>query len=683
VKFLIADTFTRSLARLDGQSQSLIKQAAFDFQVHPDNPGFQLHKLDRARDKGFWSFRVNKDLRIIVHRSADALVLCYADHHDPAYAWAESRKLETHPQTGAAQFVAVKERVEEVVRTVVREKAAETPLFAKHAPDYLLSLGVPSEWVDAVRTVGEAGFDKLASHLPAEAAERLLQLACGEPVPRPTKVSTRDPFEHPDAQRRFRVFDSQDELRRALEAPWEQWIVFLHPTQRGVAGRRFNGPARVTGSAGTGKSVVALHRTAHLLRAHPGKRILLTTFSKTLAARLGQLIEHLVRPASPDRGRLSVDHLHKVARDLWTERAGRAFQVADSRVLDELLTVARERVRPRVDFSQPFARSEWDSIVDPWGIRSWPAYKGISRAGRATPLGARQRMGLWAVFEELNRLLEARGLMTWSRLCYEAAALCSKRAPFAHVVADECQDFGPAELTLLRALAPIGEDDLLLCSDAGQRIYRAPVRWSSTGIDVRGRSTRLTVNYRTTDQIRSFADRLLPGAIDEGEGDAEDRSTVSLLQGPSPEVSGFDGISKEIQGVSAWLKQILASGYAPRDIAIFARTEAVLRDRVEVALARIGLAGHALSDEQSPSAHDVSTGTLHRAKGLEFKVVVVMGCDVDLLPLAYAARDLVDDADRDAFEDQERHLLYVACTRARERLFLTHAGKRSRWLSTV
>jgi len=680
VRFLIAETFTRSLAKLDGQSQGLIKQAAFDFQVNPANPGFSFHKLDGARDKKFWSFRVNRDLRIIVHRAESSLVLCYADHHDEAYAWAEVRRLETHPQTGVAQIVEVKERIEEVVRQVVREDVHEAPLFAKYDADYLLALGVPPEWLDSVRTIGESALDKVCEHLPAEAAESLFKLACGEPVPRPMTNKPVDPFDHPDAQRRFRVLDNQDELKRALDFPWEQWIVFLHPTQRSMVERKFKGPARVSGSAGTGKSVVALHRAARLVNKNAGARVLLTTYSRTLAARLSQQADLLLDPSSRERKSLRIEHLHKVTRDLWTHEMGKSFVAVESKKLNEMLEAAKAKVTPQSDLSLPFLRSEWDAVVDPWGIRSWTSYKGVSRAGRATPLGAKQRLLIWKIFEEVQRSLRTFGWMTWNGLSYDVAKAIYDKRPFDHVVADECQDFGPAELTLLRALVEPGENDLFLCSDAGQRIYKKPVAWSTVGIDVRGRSTRLSINYRTTEQIRKYADTMLPDAMDEGEGEQEKRSTVSLLMGPAPQTRGFEKVSKEIEGVSTWLKGLLAEGYAARDIAIFGRTEAVLRERAALALEKAGLTGHWLNEEEPPSNTDASLGTMHRAKGLEFKAVAIIGCDKDILPLAYGMKDLVDDADRDAYIEQERNLLYVACTRARERLLVTYAGKPSRWV---
>ncbi len=263
--FRIADTFTDSLARLTGDEQKAVKTTAFDLQLNPVNPGMSFHKLSKAKDKRFWSVRVSQDIRLIVHRTDDSLLLCYVDHHDKAYAWAERRRLETHPATGAAQLVEIRERVQEIVVPAYvplpQTAVAHKPLFA-HLPDeQLLAYGVPVEWLADVRQATEDTVLGLADHLPAEAAEALLELATGgTPQQAQTAPTAADPFEHPDAQRRFRVVADVDELARALEYPWERWTVFLHPAQRELVERRFGGPARIAGSAGTGKTVVALHR---------------------------------------------------------------------------------------------------------------------------------------------------------------------------------------------------------------------------------------------------------------------------------------------------------------------------------------------------------------------------------------------------------------------------------------
>ena len=293
MQYRIADTFTDSLARLTGEEQKNVKTTAFDLQLDPANPGMQFHKLDKAKDKNFWSVRVSSDIRLIVHRTDGSLLLCYVDHHDRAYQWAERRKLQTHPKTGAAQLVEIRETVQEIVIPTYVEAATPKPvakqklLFAHLSDDDLLTFGIPSEWLSDVRSATEDSLFTLADHLPAEASEALLELATGgKPrVPQPL-AATANPFEHPDALRRFRVMSNVEELQRALDFPWEKWTVFLHPEQRQFVERDYNGPARVSGSAGTGKTIVALHRAAHLARANPNARILLTTFTDTLASAL-------------------------------------------------------------------------------------------------------------------------------------------------------------------------------------------------------------------------------------------------------------------------------------------------------------------------------------------------------------------------------------------------------------
>lgn len=285
--FRIADTFTDSLAKLTGEEQKAVKITAFDLQQNPANPAFSFHKLDHAKDKHFWSVRVSTDLRLIVHKTDSSLLLCYVDHHDKAYHWAERRKLEIHPKTGAAQWVEIRERVEEVVVPKYIEappSALRKALpFAHRSDDELLAYGVPAEWLEDVRRADEDTILDLADHLPAEAAEALLDLAVGV-TPQVTQSVTgaTDPFQHPDALRRFRMLNNVEELAQALDYPWEKWTVFLHPSQRQWVERDYSGPARVSGSAGTGKTIVALHRAVFLARTYPDARVLLTTDRKSV-----------------------------------------------------------------------------------------------------------------------------------------------------------------------------------------------------------------------------------------------------------------------------------------------------------------------------------------------------------------------------------------------------------------
>src|SRR5271155_4212812 len=222
MEFRIADTFTDSLAKLTGDEQKAVKTTAFDLQMNPAHPSLQFHRLDKPKDKRFWSIRISSDVRLIVHRTDTSLLLCYVDHHDNAYHWAERRKLETHPKTGAAQFVEVRETVQEIVIPKYVEVTQPKPrLFAAVSDDELLSYGVPPEWLADVRNANEDTLLDLADHLPAEAAEALLNLATGvtPQIEKPVAAGA-DPFQPPDAQRRFRVMNNIEELERALDFPW-------------------------------------------------------------------------------------------------------------------------------------------------------------------------------------------------------------------------------------------------------------------------------------------------------------------------------------------------------------------------------------------------------------------------------------------------------------------------------
>jgi hypothetical protein len=227
-----------------------VKTTAFDLQMDPSVPGLSFHRLDKAKDKRFWSVRVNADIRLIVHRTDTSLLVCYVGHHDRAYAWAERRKLETHPTTGAAQMIELRESIREIVvpayiQAETTPKPPRKPLL-EIADEQLLGYGVPSEFLNDVRHADEDGLLSLAQHLPAEAAEAVLERATGGTPRLLQPVPAADPFTHPDAQRRFRVVTSVEELERALDAPWDKWAVFLHPEQRQLVTQHYAGPARVT-----------------------------------------------------------------------------------------------------------------------------------------------------------------------------------------------------------------------------------------------------------------------------------------------------------------------------------------------------------------------------------------------------------------------------------------------------
>lgn len=688
--FRIADTFTDSLARLTGDEQKAVKTTAFDLQLNPARPSLSLHRIEQSKDKNFWSIRAGSDVRIVLHKTQASLLLCYVDHHDKAYDWAARRKLETHPTTGAAQLVEVRETVQQVMVPVyvqselplaAKEDVPTKLLFANTPDDELLGYGVPAEWLADVKAATEDSLLILADHLPAEAAEALLELATGgKPrVPTPT-AATADPFNHPDAQRRFRVMSNVAELEAALNFPWDKWTVFLHPEQRQWVERDYNGPARVSGSAGTGKTIVALHRAAYLARHHPDCRVLLTTFSDTLASALHTKLKRLVASEPRLAERIDVLSLNAVGLRLSKAQQG-PIELASPAAVRNALRDASKAVSGH-KFSLHFLVTEWEQIVDAWQLASWEDYRDVNRLGRKTRLTDPQRTVLWAIFEHARAALSAQKLVTHAGMFTRLAATLavSKHPPYDFAVVDEAQDLSVAHLRFLAALGANRLDALFFAGDLGQRIFQQPFSWKSLGVDIRGRSRTLRINYRTSHQIRQQADRLLGDQAVDVDGNTENRSdTVSVFNGPPPVVRVFKNELAEIEAVGAWLAEQCSAGMLPHEFGVFVRSEAQLQ-RAQAAVAASDLPFKVLDEHAETTNGEVSIITMHLAKGLEFRAVAVMACDDEVIPLQERIETVGDDADLQEVYDTERHLLYVACTRARDHLLVTGIAPASEFL---
>jgi hypothetical protein len=678
MEFRIADTFTDSLARLTGDEQKAAKTTAFDLQMNPAAPGMQFHKLTKAKDKDFWSVRVNDGMRLIVHRTADSLLLCYVGHHDDAYHWAERRKIERHPKTGAAQLVEIRETVREILipkyvetQSPIKVAAPKPCLFSHTTEEELLGYGVPSEWLKDVLAANEDTLLELTDHLPREASEALLELAIGnKPTVPVTIAATENAFAHPDAQRRFRVMTNVEELQRALEYPWEKWTVFLHPAQRELVERRYNGPARVSGSAGTGKTIVALHRAAHLARANPNARVLLTTYSATLARFLRQRLDRLIGKDPNIGTRIDVLPMTEVGRCVFVEFWGEP-RIVDEATLRRMVREAAAAV-PDHRSTEAFLLAEWNDVVDAWGLRTWEEYRDVQRLGRKTRLNEKQRRAMWSVFERMLEQLSQDVRLTRAGVFERAAeGLKSKPGPYQYAVVDESQDLSVSQVRFLGALAGGRVDGLFFAGDLGQRIFQMPFSWKSLGVDIRGRSHTLRVNYRTSHQIRRQSDRLLPSVVSDVDGVTENRKgTVSVFNGPEPDVYVASDVGREIARIAEWIRERISSGLGPEQIGVFVRSPHQI-SRAERAVRMAGCEAVQLDSGVEPIDGKVAIATMHLAKGLEFRAVAVAAVDEGVVPLEERIEAVTDDADLEEVYTTERHLLYVACTRARDALLIS------------
>lgn len=676
---LYASTFADALGKLSHNEQKQVKITTVDLMMDPKGKGLSMERLNRIGDDKVWSARVSQDLRIILRRDGDDNLLAYVGHHDDAYRWAERRKFIPHERTGAMQIVEVVER-EEVADPLVYTESASEPERQEAQPfwalsdDQMLDVGVPRDWLDPVRAMGEGALDTLFERLPAEAAEALYDFATGgsleDHIARPVEPGS-DPFAHPDAQRRFRVLDNVEELQAALDAPFEKWAVFLHPVQRELVEREVTGPTRVTGSAGTGKTIVALHRAVHLVRGDEEARILLTTFSEELARSLATKLDLLTHGQGDLSERITVRTLDQAAEELYTVQFGAPTRATASQIRAMIAEATTAGLGG--ELTPQFLLEEWTELVDAWGVTDAESYATIPRIGRRTRLGPRQREAAWAVFDDVRQRLTQRGLVTWAMIygrltewLREGGAL-----PFDHVVVDEAQDLTVAQVCFLAEAGGGRADALFLAGDIGQRIFRLPFSWAKLGLDIRGRSHTLKVNYRTSHQIRAMADRLLPPSITDMDGVEEGRrGTVSVFDGPAPDIRLLDDEQAEIACVAAWLKECTSEGIAGGEIGILVRSEGQFsRARDAIATANVG--------------NSVRIATMHDAKGLEFRAVAVMACDEDVLPDPVRLATIGDIAELETAFETERHLLYVACTRARDRLLVTGIKPGSEFLDDL
>ena len=683
MNFLLADTFQTALAKLNNEEQKAVKLTVFDLQQDPSNPGLKFHRIDKSKDPNFWSLRVNRDIRLIVHKTKSSFLVAYVDHHDDAYKWAERRRIDTHPRTGAAQIVEVRERVEEITipkyvqddkpEELVESEAPVQPmpaLFQDISVDDLLGVGVPEDWLEDVRNASEDNFFELADYIPDEAAEALLDYVTTGQLVMPSSAEPGiDPFAHPDAQRRFRVMENVEELEKALDYPWDKWAIYLHPVQQELVDCNYSGAVRVAGSAGTGKTVVALHRAAHIFNSEKNAKLLFTTFSSPLS----NTIEHKLKLLTHEDQNL--DHIASVlpfdgvAKELFTLINGHDPKLARK----EHVTSAIEQSvtdHSLEGFTDRFLMSEWRYVIDAWQIDSLEAYARVPRLGRKNRLGNRQRERLWPVFERAREILKSQLRYTPATVFGEVASYYKDRdaKPFTHIIVDEAQDLGVPELKMIAAIAPDSPEALFFAGDLGQRIFQKPFSWLGLGIDVRGRSHTLKVNYRTSHQIRQSADRLLPAVVRDVDGIEEDRrGTISIFNGPNPDVLVNANSDEEINAIGLVIRKAIDEGLPSEEIGVFVRSEAELI-RARKAVKQAEQIPLELSERVEDRTGRIAIGTMHLAKGLEFRQVIVMACDEEVLPDQDRIDTVADEVELDEVYETERHLFYVACTRAREKL---------------
>ena len=729
VQVAMSADFLKAFSRLGKQQQKKVRAWIDKFRADPRSASINYKSLEGMRDPKVRSVRIDQKYRaIVIHPPKDDVyLLVWVDNHDEAVDWARNKVFEVNQYTGTFQVYEPVEvepadakrltRSESAVPTslpaadssvVARVDLGEAPvpegfLLAGTSSEDLLLFGVPEPLLPAVRALRTEGdLDGLAPYLPDEAADAVYLLASGHGVEEtldeldrkddqgkveaPEAVDVEDfaaSLQRAESQRAFKLLEDDAELAAILAAPLEQWRVFLHPSQAKLVRLNSKGAARVLGGAGTGKTVVAMHRARYLAKevfTDPRQRILVTTFTKNLAT---DIRANLQRMCGAEFERIDVKHLQQVARDVLAARGVKLERVAKPKQQQQCW--ARTFGVQPLEFDEIFYKEEWERVVQAQDVTNEDEYFRARRAGRGKRLSRGQRRACWKVLEEYRQQLDLAGLSEYADVIREARLALSHEgvdSGYVAVVADETQDFRTADLLFLRALVKQDSpNDLFVVGDPHQRIYGHKASLGRCGISVRGRrSRRLRINYRTTQEIRNWAVATLEGleVDDLDDGHTSLAGERSLRSGLHPEVRCFDSLEAEVAFITEKVRAWLASQIHPKEICIVARTRSLVSETYAPALEAAGIETALIDTNTSERLPDVvRIANMHRVKGLEFPRMLLAGVQRGTMPyhdVAYARRD---DKAKALYDAGERKLLYVAATRARDELVICGHGEPS------
>ncbi len=706
IKVAISSEFMSAFAAIPKKMQGKVLEFIARFRNNPTSSSINYEKIVEFKDQTLRSVRIDQTYRGIVKKpdTGKVYILLWVDHHDKAYAWARNKKCTINPESGSLQIYEVDES-----RTLSADKKIpdlsmdQKSMFEDIHDRHLMKIGVPQELIPLVRTIyTEEQLDQVAGQLPVEAHEALTGLAAGysldelfrelgKSIVEDEKINTEDfdaALENPDTKRRFFVAGDDLELQEILEAPLEKWRVFLHPSQRKLVESKWKGPVRVLGGAGTGKTVVAIHRAKYLAEkvfTDSNDKILFTTFTKNLAA---DIRENLSKICSDKvMRRIEVMNLdHWVSTFL--RKNGYAFDIDYGDRTRPLWEKALNLVPDELEYDELFYREEWEKVVQPQSIASFADYLKAQRVGRGTRLSRQNRKAVWGVFEEYRVLLNENNLREPDDAMRDAIAIIRKKGdilPYKAIIVDEAQDMGVQAFCLIRQMIPGGEreNDLFIVGDAHQRIYRHKFVLSQCGINIRGRGKRLKINYRTTEENRRWAVSLLEGIhFDDLDGGLDDQSGYkSLVHGVRPEIKQATSFQDEMGLILNYLEQIERQGGDLNGTCLVARTHELLR-QYENALKANGKQTYFIrrSEPEDRKKIGIRLATMHRVKGLEFDRMIIAGVNDGIIPLEIGLRNTKDSVTQKELENQERALLYVAATRAKKEVLVTSFGKPSRYI---
>ena len=683
------------------------------YMDNPSSNGLNLETVEGGRDKSLKSLRLDQNYRAIAFETPKDIMFVHVNEHDKAYRWAEGRRVKLDKATNRIRIVEEIEQNQEAITNNEQEKN----LFSDFKDKKLIALGVAEEAVALARSLSSESelddaqdrFDPLSFQvlyaLAAGYSEEEVYALVGDVIIEPSSTDQDKSFEDliTTEESRQTIFTPQsiEELRRFFDGELEGWRIWLHPDQRKFAYKDYNGPAMVRGGAGTGKTVVAMHRAKYLadqLTADPqnaGQKILITTYTTTLA----KDIENNLKTLCPEYVSGSAPRIEVINLDRWAVQYLKKKQfnrrvvstAADEQHIEGLWDEVFESLILPSGLSEAFIKAEWEQIIQAKGIDDLADYIRASRVGRGTPLNRAKRKTLWNYFALFRAKLIQSGLVERDDVYREAIPLLRAepgKLGYYSVIVDEAQDMGEQAFRLIRSIIPEAQNNdknsIFIVGDAHQRIYNRRASMSSCGINIIGRSRKLRLNYRTTHEIRAWAVAVLKGIsvddLDEGKDSLD--GYVSLARGMPPQLNGYGTDSEELAALAQWIDELPSDKIADNEIGILCHTNKQLQ-LVEDCFSTRGISTLKLSTDKADERGKpgVRLCTMHRAKGLEFKAVAIPFMSNNQFPPKWLLDKAIDEADKEDMAGQLKSLLHVAATRAIGHLRVSWSGVQSHYFS--
>ena len=707
MRLFLSDSFFDKFTELPRNIQQGVREFQKKFRENSTSGSIHLESITQFRDSSLRSARVTGEYRAILGSlGQDNYMLLYVDKHDQAYRWAQNKRLVWNEHTQSCQIIPVSIEHTEDINTFHSEDNALTSkdqeikdILFEVETEKLLKIGIPEELITFVRTIKDLNdLDKAEDKLPQDAYENLFSVFDGECIEDIIEEmeagkakAGEDTLLSNNNKRRFIELTDDECLAQIMEEGMEKWQLFLHPSQSKMVYNDYKGTTKISGSAGTGKTIAALHRLKHLCEEQDA-HILFTTYTTSLMNNITKLVEKMRIPSQ----RYDLNNIDKILRQVAEENhvLPNGFDILDygSDNDEKAKALWQEVLDSEVsEFNEDFLHSEYIDVIIYNNNKDLKSYLVQARTGRTKALSRKQRVEIWKLKEKYEALKSMRHKVDRMELFNTTAnyLIINNIHPYTHIIADEFQDFSNPELRFLRALVKEGRNDLFLTGDPYQRIYSGRrINFSVAGINVRGkRSQKLKVNYRTTEEIKRMAVSVVKDQKydDLDGGEENNKGYISLVHGERPSYKVFNSSSDEVRQVLHYIKICEAEGIQTKDICIASKTRALYKD-IQDELHRNNIKYCEVKNGDRKGDKDgISFSTFHSLKGLEFRVVMLVGVTERSMPSIVSSNYPfmeMDNAEQKEYLANIRSLLYVAITRARQIVFITGYGEATGLLET-